>query len=183
MKPTLAELAGKLLVSHPALRHDAFRRTVIFLSAQSQGGPTGIVLNRPTGKTLGSYAPAFSDGPLNTIPLYTGGPVSPGTLLFCAWGRLPNGGFQIKIGLSKEQSLHLLSENNTTMQLRCFRGHASWSPGQLENELQNNAWVVTRMDSNLLLTTEGDNLWNELLAQHHPFLRLLASAPSEIWKN
>ena len=45
-------LAGQLLLAHPVLREPTFRRTVILLSAHSDEGAMGVVLNRPLDRQL-----------------------------------------------------------------------------------------------------------------------------------
>ena len=62
--------------------------------------------------------------------------------------------------------------------LRAYVGYAGWSPGQLENELRMNAWVVCPFDF-ACADFEGVDLWKNLLAAHRPELRLEADSPED----
>jgi putative transcriptional regulator len=62
--------------------------------------------------------------------------------------------------------------------LRAYVGYAGWSPGQLENELRMNAWVVCPFDASCA-ALEGEVLWKHLLAAHRPDLRLEADSPDD----
>jgi putative transcriptional regulator len=62
--------------------------------------------------------------------------------------------------------------------LRAYVGYAGWSPGQLENELRMNAWVVCPFDF-ACADFEEIGLWKHLLAAHRPDLRLEADSPED----
>jgi putative transcriptional regulator len=69
-------LAGQLLVAHPNLRDPNFRKAVLFLSAHDlEQGAHGLVLNRPTNKSLTDFLPDHELDALGEIPVFLGGPV------------------------------------------------------------------------------------------------------------
>ena len=55
-------------------------------------------------------------------------------------------------------------------------GYAGWSPGQLENELRLNAWVVCPFERATADLAE-QAYWKGLLARHRPDLRLVLDSP------
>ena len=67
--------AGVLLLAHPTMEDPRFRRSVILLSAHAEGGSLGVVLNNPTGRTLGQFDKGIEESALASTPLYAGGPV------------------------------------------------------------------------------------------------------------
>lgn len=179
--PPPGPLTGQLLLSHPVMRHDAFRRTVVLVAAQGRReGSMGVILNRPLGQTVASANPQFSAGAVvGKIPLYEGGPVAERQLLLAGWHWTePERHFHLHFGLSKERAADIAT-SDPGIHLRAFLGHAGWSPGQLENELENQAWAVAPMDAELVDTEDGVALWHALLNKYHPSLRLLAEAPDE----
>jgi putative transcriptional regulator len=80
-------LAGQLLLAHPVLRDETFRRTAILMSAHDREGAMGVVLNRPLNKRLGELGGDFAYGPLAAVPVFDGGPVEKRQIILCAWRR------------------------------------------------------------------------------------------------
>jgi len=137
----MESLTGHFLVASPQLGDPNFLRTVVLLIQHTDQGALGVVLNRPTSKTVAELwdevaeAPCESDG-----PVHLGGPV-PGPIMslhtnqfFAEIEILP--GLFFAAQKSNLDSLVLHKDDP----LRIFLGHAGWGPGQLENELKEGAW-------------------------------------------
>ncbi|MDR1817515.1 MAG: YqgE/AlgH family protein [Puniceicoccales bacterium] len=169
-------LAGKLLISHPMQRHDAFRHTVVLVTGHGKSGARGTILNRPAHKSLAQLAPGFAPPPLSEVPLYEGGPMQRNVIAFCGWLEDDAGEFGFQFGLSKEVAAAAV-ERCPWAKMRAFVGNAGWAPGQLEAELRMRAWVVTGTDILLMAETDGDAQWTAFLERSNPVLRVLAEAP------
>ncbi|MDR0902979.1 MAG: YqgE/AlgH family protein [Opitutaceae bacterium] len=170
-------LAGSLLLAHPAMNGDAFRRSVVLLSTHDENGAMGIVLNRPLGKQLGQLDPAFALTKLADVPLYRGGPVETARLMLCGWRFHPDGsGFQLMFGINPDKALDLLDTGG--VHLRGFMGYSGWSAGQLENEMKHQAWVVSPLRPDAFAAT-GRRLWSDLLGSLAPEWKLLANEPDD----
>lgn len=171
--------AGTLLLAHPALLDPNFRRSAILLSAYSpEEGSIGVVVNRPTGQTLGEYDPELARSPLAGVPLFAGGPVARGQLILAAWRwSADEGTFKLYFGIDGEKAQRIVEEN-PDFQLRGFLGHAGWSEGQLDAELDQGSWVLSGYLPVLKLDPAAID-WHELLCQERPELRLLADAPDD----
>jgi putative transcriptional regulator len=91
---------------------------------------------------------------------------------------LPHAGtFKLYFGIDGERAQRIIEEDSE-YQLRGFLGHAGWSEGQLDAELDQGAWVLS--GSLPALIQEPDAIdWLELLCQERPELRLLADAPDD----
>jgi putative transcriptional regulator len=171
--------AGSLLLAHPSLIDPNFRRTVILLSAHADGeGSIGVIVNRPLNKTLGEYDPAVRDSPLGQVPLYVGGPVATDQLILTAWKYSEEeGSFKLYFGIDGEKAKRIL-EKDAGFKLHGFLGHAGWSEGQLDTEIEQGSWVLS--SSLPLLQDELAPIdWHELLCHERPELRLLADAPDD----
>ena len=167
-------LAGSLLLAHPAMKDPNFRRSVVLMSAHSEEGAMGVVLNRPMGKRLGQLSGDFALGPLAGVPLFIGGPVETKQLVLAAW-QIRDDGFRMHFGIEPEKAVQLLEDKET--HVRAFLGYSGWSAGQLENELKQRTWVVADVPEDLLTHTQDESLWRTVLAREGDEWRLLAGEP------
>src|SRR5205807_9523237 len=70
-----------LLVAHPAFRDLEYRQTVLIAAPAPNGGHVGVILNRPTRRSLGSLFPEHEPSKKVLDPVYYGGPFSRGALV------------------------------------------------------------------------------------------------------
>lgn len=179
---TRKTLAGQLLLAHPTLRDENFRRTVILLSAHDADGAMGVVLNRPLGRALGEVSPDFALTALAGLPVYRGGPVETGKLIFVSWQLDEAAGeLQLHFGLEPERAFALAGQPGVT--LRAFLGYSGWSKGQLENELRQHTWFTAPIEDYNLGAAEGPGLWRMILGSLDPELKLFADEPEDPSRN
>lgn len=177
----MASLAGKVLLAHPSLEDRHFRRSAVLLHHHSaRQGALGVVINRPLGRALADLDGRFAPGPLAAVAAHEGGPVHPDRLALGAW-RLSAGGIDaLRFGLDEEEAARLAAE--PSVRLRAYVGHSAWSPGQLENELRLNAWVVAPLEADAE-SLEGESLWRRWISRARPDLGLLADSPGDLGLN
>ena len=132
-------LSGSILLSHPNLRDPNFAKTIVFLSAHSNDmGTVGVILNRPLGQTLAQLDNQFEVGSFGQTPGFEGGPVEKDKLIVAAWEWFASPtSFKLYFGIDLEKAESLRTDNKK-IKIACFLGHSVWSPGQLENELDEN---------------------------------------------
>jgi putative transcriptional regulator len=171
-------LAGQLLLAHPALRDPNFKRSVVLLSAHSDEGAMGVILNRPLDKQLGELNTEFAFGALAGVPVYAGGPVEPEQLILVSWQWLEaDSAFQLHFGIEPERAAELVGTPGVT--LRAFLGYAGWTKGQLENEMKLDTWLVSTVEGEILGEADGVALWRQILGSLDPELKLLANEPED----
>jgi putative transcriptional regulator len=157
-------VAPSLLLSMPQLNDPNFKRTVVLLCQHTDEGAWGLVLNRPTGKSATIVA---QDGEAvsnrSGLDVWVGGPVEleRGCLLL---GEMPSEGEALQIcdGLFLSGSpalLQQLLEAPAGGHVRLFMGYAGWGPGQLEQELQQSAWLISDVALDLVFETEATAMW------------------------
>lgn len=182
-KPTNAELtAGKLLIAEPFLSDPNFARSVILLCEHSEDGSVGFVLNRSTELTLGDLLPDLYT-PL--LKVYQGGPVQLDTLHMLHRTPKAFGGNEIYPGVFWGGSYEALQEavvnsDYQPIDMRLFVGYSGWSPGQLEKELKDGAWIVADLSTALLFETDAENIWKQaikLLGSEYNYLANLPLNP------
>ena len=142
----MRSLRGQLLVAGPALLDPNFRRTVVLLGEHGEDGAMGLVLNRVSDVTVADAVPPIADLVGDGELVHVGGPVQPqavvvladfvephraGALVLDTIGFLPG-------DVDDETDLGELRT------VRVYAGYAGWGPGQLEDELDEQSWVVLR---------------------------------------
>ena len=175
----ISDVAGSLLLAHPALKDPHFRKSVILMSMHDKGGAMGVVLNRPLGKRLSGLNGEFALGPLAKVPVYSGGPVQDRQLILVAW-EIRKDGFRMHFGIEPPKAEECLNDG---MEVRAFLGYSGWTGGQLENELKHNTWVLSDIPEDLILHDQDDSLWRSVLGAKGDEWRLLADEPDDVSQN
>src|SRR6185503_3818355 len=70
-----------ILIAHPQFRDLEYRQTVLIAAPAPNGGHVGVILNRPTRRSLGSLFPEHEPSKKVVDPVYYGGPFSRGALV------------------------------------------------------------------------------------------------------
>jgi putative transcriptional regulator len=178
-RETPPKLAGSLLLAHPSLLDPNFKRAVVLLSAHTDEGAMGVIINRPLEKNLADISGDFALGDLADVPVFCGGPVQDKQLILSAWEATEEDGvFKLYFGLEPEKAAEL-KRSHDQIELRAFLGYSGWTGGQLEGELRQNAWVLAPVDGDMINAEEGVGMWRTIIGRVSPELRLLAEAPDD----
>src|SRR5215212_5698677 len=70
-----------LLVANPAFRDLEYRQSVLIAAPAPNGGHVGVIINRPTRRSLGSLFPEHEPSKKVLEPVFYGGPFSRGALV------------------------------------------------------------------------------------------------------
>ncbi len=174
---------GRLLLSEPFLEDPNFRRTVVLLCEHNEEGSFGFVLNK--------FIDVKVHHILNNFPetdnrLGVGGPVNQEALFYIhTLGEHLGQSTEIAPGLfmgGSFEQLHLLCETGqaTSENLRFFVGYSGWVEGQLEQELQQNSWIVAETSPELVMnTTKEEELWGDVLRSMGSRYSMLANFPED----
>ena len=164
-------LKGKLLVATPALLDPNFFRTVVLMLEHTDDGAVGVVLNRPSEHELVSALPDWEERAAAPSVLFVGGPVGPGTAI--CLGRVGDNEDIAVIDASRDP------EEVAAGEVRFFSGYAGWGAGQLEEEIDEGAWLVLEADPDDALDDDPEQLWSRVLERQHGLLALLARYPDD----
>ncbi|WP_366145070.1 YqgE/AlgH family protein [Maricaulis sp.] len=166
-------LGGKLLIATPMIGDPRFDRSVILMCDHSDEHAMGIMINKPVS---GLRLPELFDqlgidtdieAPDRAVML--GGPVERdrGFVLhsndFAADGStLP---VSEGIGLTATKDiLEAIASSHPPRRSVLALGYAGWGPGQLEDELTANAWLVADPDEALIFGDGNEDKWEKALA-------------------
>ncbi len=172
-------LRGKLLIASPTLMDPNFRRTVVLIAAHDEDGALGLVLNRPSDLLVADAVERL--GPVCTEHerVFVGGPVEPGAVMVLAEFADPTLAALLidgDLGLPTiEASAEALGDG--VRRARCFAGHSGWSPGQLDAELAEEAWIVEDLEPEDAWSEAGAELWSRVLERKGGEYALVARMP------
>ena len=183
MPTTHKSLKGQLLLDNGRLQGSFFHRSVVLICQHDEEGAFGLVLNRTTGNNVGDALVAKLPETLKPLPLFFGGPVQPQALSFLhSDSFIPDA--NVMPNLSLDHSLDSLMEvgdsYSPTRQLKIFAGYAGWSPGQLDDELKRDTWLIHPASVDLVFFPQPDKLWKLILAEKGWKYRLLGEAPDDL---
>lgn len=166
-----ASLVGRFLVAAPSLQDRHFQRSVVFICKHDEDGALGIIVNNkvedlPLGqvyKQLGIDVPAAA---AERAVLF-GGPVetSRGLVLHSADYQREET-LVIEGGMALTASLEILKDmaGGTGPKAAWLAlGHSGWERGQLEREMQDNAWLVVDGDPDLVFDADFAAKWQRAL--------------------
>jgi putative transcriptional regulator len=143
-------LTQHFLIAMPNMVDPHFAKTLTFICEHNDQGALGVVINRPIEMNLQTLLeqvsiPLESDV-LKSIPVHFGGPVQVdrGFVLHMPIGQWQSTlavGSEIGLTTSKD-ILQAVARGEGPKQILVTLGYAGWSPGQLEHELAQNAWLT-----------------------------------------
>lgn len=160
-----ANLSGQFLIAMPRLADPNFDHTVVLICMHSEEGAFGLVVNRPHSVTMDEVAEQMSMtwGRPDKPPVMNGGPVSPerGFVLYEEPLDIP--GYvpvmdNLFMGVNPEV-LRRLAEPGASAHFLFTLGYSGWGEGQLEAEIQANAWLVADFDRKVLFDTPMEERW------------------------
>lgn len=179
--PALAQAQEReaiFLVAHPMFRDLDYRQTVLLAAPAPNGGHVGVILNRPTRRSLGSLFPEHAPSKKVLDPVYYGGPFSRGALVaLVKMDSTPGAG---SVQLMK--NLFLAFRANTIDEVikhapndaRYYVGYVGWRPGEMKGEIDRGLWTVIDAELEMVFRKDTEGLWEELLQQSR---RIRAGAP------
>ncbi len=143
-------LTHHFLIAMPNMADPYFARTLTYICEHNDQGALGLVVNRPIDMTLQALFERLSlslrSRELRDAPIYFGGPVQTdrGFVL-----HEPAGDWQSTlrvrdaIGLTTSKDiLEAVGRGEGPSRMLVTLGYAGWSPGQLEHEISQNAWLT-----------------------------------------
>lgn len=175
---------GCLLVATPLLEDPNFRHSVIFMIEHGEEGSIGVVLNRPSTRSLESLLPEWPISGMTSPKVFVGGPVQPDGLLalVSTVADLPGGNkITDQVSLLDLEVETAIGEADIEA-VRFYVGYSGWSPGQLRLEIEEGAWWTFDSDPEDFNCDPSD-CWRGVLARQRSAARLLSNYPDEPYLN
>ncbi len=182
-------LQGQFLLAMPSMGDPRFLRSVVYMVAHDSEGAMGFIINkRAEGLSLGDILKDMPETVAKTglvkLPVYVGGPVQNdrGFVLHTSDYEKTQNDLSQELPIALTQSADVLvdaAHGRGPETMRLFLGYAGWGPGQIEGELQDNAWLVCDANIAEIFTSQSDDLYEKCVAAMGIDLALLSNEGGE----
>jgi len=163
-------LAGKLLIAMPSMTDQRFEKAVIFMCAHDGQGAMGLRVDDQMNDVhfekiidqTGIKSDIAID--LDAVNVLNGGPVESGRGFL-----LHSGDFQQKdtIRITRDygvsgtvDALREVVSGKGPGKMLFVMGHAGWTAGQLDRELQENVWLIANTTPEILFEVPYEDRWS-----------------------
>jgi putative transcriptional regulator len=164
-------LAGRLLIATPTMGDSRFKRAVILVCDHDDEHAMGIVLNRPMAKlTLPKLLDQLGIDCSIKLPkssVLDGGPCQRdrGFVLHSDDWESVDATQKITLGLSLTATrdvLQAIGHGQRPQRATLALGYSGWGPGQLEDEIRDNAWIIGEPDMDSIFSqTNIKSKWEQ----------------------
>jgi len=169
----LGSLRGQFLLAMPGMEDPRFKQTVALIVEHSEEGAMGIVINAPSKvhwKEVFEQLSLEDSSLRGDETVLLGGPMSTeqGFVLHGAGVQFDSTSeinTEISLTASKD-ILESLAAGRGPDDVLLALGYAGWGPGQLEQELSENAWLTLPAEPEILFATPVEKRWQSAAARH-----------------
>jgi len=178
--PPTHSYEGRVLIAMPSLREEPFARSVVYLCAHREDGAMGIIINQRMDEVdfakllvqleiVPQAEAILLPETVDRVPVLRGGPVDTGRgfVLHSADYHAGESTVRIDGSVSLTATLDILraiAKGEGPRQAALALGCAGWAPGQLENEILANAWLVGETDPGLIFDIDFSSKYDRALA-------------------
>lgn len=171
---------GDLLIAEPFMKDPSFKRTVTLICEHNHEGSLGLILNRPSIFKVTEMIPSF---PAFQSFVNYGGPVGLDRLNFIhSYGDKIEGSFPIVDNLYWNGNFEQLKSLIKAKQIlphniKFFAGYAGWEAGQLQEEMTDNSWIISKNYKEIFKMSEY--MWQEVLQKMGGKNKLISTFPED----
>ena len=171
---------GSLILSQPLMKDLNFERSIILICEHNSDGSFGYKLND-------KLSPDFITSDLNKIikeNLYDGGPVENSYLNFIhSSGQIKDSvkiSKDIYLGGDLDSVIDDIENNVPSFKFKFFSGYSGWSPNQLDNEIDENSWIVINdYISNFIFDKIDEKFWMSFLSGRGGKNKIFSNYPKD----
>jgi putative transcriptional regulator len=177
----MESLTGQLLVASPSLVDPNFRRTVVLVGEHGEEGAMGLILNRPSPVTVNDAVPPLAELVEPVDLVHIGGPVQQQAIVVLAEFDDSSRAAVMVVGAIGflPGEIEDAGDLGGLGRVRVFAGYAGWGPGQLEQELQDDSWIVVPAEPEDVFDENPDGLWSAVLRRRGGPYAVLAQMPPD----
>ncbi len=169
-----SDLTGKILIASPhAMQGSMFYQSLVYVVYHADIGSIGFIINRvlEQSSTISNLLKTVAkDAPINLLDLeiHLGGPLEVergfflhSTEYFAEPLFRPE---KLLLGVSSSPRILRDISHGRGPEFSIFAiGYTGWDKGQIELEIQNNLWIVTEPDIDVIFGTDINDRWSAAL--------------------
>lgn len=165
-------MIGTLLVAPPAQEDEFWSKTVVFIYEKNKNSTIGLVLNKPSDRSVRELAEHHGFNYKGSEMLHIGGPVNPNALVMLhtddwACTNTMQIGSDYRVSSDKTM-LERLCSGDTPRKWRLFLGMSGWGPHQLEGEIagvppwsKKTAWLTAPASESIMFGNDPSRVWKK----------------------
>ena len=168
-------LAGQFLVATETLRDPRFARTVIYVVRHDASGAMGLIVNRPVREV--PLAPLLRQfglddhGATGSVRAHYGGPVERQGFILHTAEYATQGTERVADDIAMTPTpgvldvLRDIAHGAGPRKALFAVGYAGWAAGQLEDEIERDAWITVPADEALLFDEDHARKWDRAMSR------------------
>lgn len=170
-QPVIDTLTGAFLLSTPQMPDPRFQEQVIYICSHSHEGAVGIAINKPNLSVTFEEVLLSNNFPVPAdlkATVYSGGPVEPHSA-FILYGSE----YHTEQHLEVSPTVYLTRNTSVLEDIGHGRGperflfavgYAGWGPGQLEQELVQQGWLMVPAEDAIIFDVPDEEKWQRAAA-------------------
>ena len=159
-------LTGKCLLATPQLADSNFKEAVVFIVEDNTDGAMGIVINKKADcqtkdflKSLKLKVSSLKSEQRKPTVIYCGGPIQQehGFIIHSTdepdqWQTTIHQGSKVSVTVSKD-IIKSIANGSGPKDYLISLGCSGWEPGQIQEEINDNLWLIAPFDSEIIFNT------------------------------
>lgn len=178
---------GRVLIADPFTKDEYFGRSIVYICDHNSEGTFGFVLTNYLDLNLSEVAKNFPNISAN---ISIGGPVQTENIFFLhtLGDRIP-GSIEVDDGIFIGGDYDLITEQLSegtidNSKVRFFLGYSGWDPGQLDEEISRNNWIVAPVLNPMeIMDTSIPDIWQKFMKREGKKYDILSRAPIDFNDN
>lgn len=172
MSDSPKSLAGKILIATPQMDDSIFYQALIFICAHDEDGCVGVMFNKPL-TSISKKAILESNNIKKRFKLdkkyviFSGGPVEEDKLFVMSANKAQEKHFdelgQLTLYTNAEGFLKDVATGENSDKFILSKGFCGWGPGQLEEEVHGNFWIVTDAEFKAIFSGDPETKWEKAI--------------------
>ena len=165
----MGSLKNQILISMPHMTDPFFSKSVIYICEHNSSGAMGIIINKQFNelKLNGTIEEVLiKDDSLKDMlnDIYFGGPVllDKGIILHHSCYMSDSSvAISKSIAITSKQEVLINLQQEKDVPFKLMLGHAGWSPGQLEKEIENGDWLMQNTTADFIFNVPPNHMWKQ----------------------